>query len=186
MATNIGTGPQDIPLNQFLGEMAFMDQPPRKKCYVAVGAVGGSLSNPDAGNSTETFSPYGTTTSAVFADLGGDWDISTQKFTAPLTGVYQFNQGCRFSVYGSNITYLYMTAYVDNYRAGGQRIYLWSPGTDSGGTYKPHNFSGAIYMNEGDTINPTIRITTTATSSSTVDGGIAGQSDTYFDIYYVG
>ena len=28
MATNIGTGPQDIPLNQFLGEMAFMDRPP--------------------------------------------------------------------------------------------------------------------------------------------------------------
>ena len=25
MATNIGTGPQDIPLNQFLGEMAFID-----------------------------------------------------------------------------------------------------------------------------------------------------------------
>jgi len=25
MATNIGTGPQDIPLNQFLGEMAFQD-----------------------------------------------------------------------------------------------------------------------------------------------------------------
>ena len=25
MATNIGTGPQDIPLNQFLGEMAYMD-----------------------------------------------------------------------------------------------------------------------------------------------------------------
>ena len=27
MATNIGTGPQDIPLNQFLGEMAFQDKP---------------------------------------------------------------------------------------------------------------------------------------------------------------
>ena len=26
MATNIGTGPQDIPLNQFLGEMAFRDK----------------------------------------------------------------------------------------------------------------------------------------------------------------
>jgi len=25
MSTNIGTGPQDIPLNQFLGEMAFQD-----------------------------------------------------------------------------------------------------------------------------------------------------------------
>ena len=29
MAINIGTGPQDIPLNQFLGEMAFMDVNPR-------------------------------------------------------------------------------------------------------------------------------------------------------------
>jgi hypothetical protein len=29
MATNIGTGPQDIPLNQFLGEMAFRDAKPR-------------------------------------------------------------------------------------------------------------------------------------------------------------
>ena len=29
MATNIGTGPQDIPLNQFLGEMAFMDAKPK-------------------------------------------------------------------------------------------------------------------------------------------------------------
>ena len=29
MATNIGTGPQDSPLNQFLGEMAFMDANPR-------------------------------------------------------------------------------------------------------------------------------------------------------------
>ena len=30
MATNIGTEPQDIPLNQFLGEMAFMDGPLRQ------------------------------------------------------------------------------------------------------------------------------------------------------------
>ena len=26
MATNIGTGPRDIPLNQFLGQMAFKDK----------------------------------------------------------------------------------------------------------------------------------------------------------------
>ena len=26
MATNIGTGPKDIPLNQFLGQMAFKDK----------------------------------------------------------------------------------------------------------------------------------------------------------------
>ena len=29
MPTNIGTGPQDIPLNQFLGEMAYRDANPR-------------------------------------------------------------------------------------------------------------------------------------------------------------
>ena len=29
MSTKIGTRPQDIPLNQFLGEMAFMDANPR-------------------------------------------------------------------------------------------------------------------------------------------------------------
>ena len=36
MATNIGTGPEDIPLNQHLGQMAYLDEPPRAKCYVAV------------------------------------------------------------------------------------------------------------------------------------------------------
>jgi len=32
MPTNIGMGPQDIPLNQFLGEMAFIDRPPTNAC----------------------------------------------------------------------------------------------------------------------------------------------------------
>ena len=36
MATNIGTGPQDIPLNQFLGQMAFMDDVPLKPSFQAV------------------------------------------------------------------------------------------------------------------------------------------------------
>jgi hypothetical protein len=35
MATNIGTGPQDIPLNQFLGEMAFMDNLYKQGTFVA-------------------------------------------------------------------------------------------------------------------------------------------------------
>jgi hypothetical protein len=39
MATNIGTGPQDIPLNQFLGEMAFMDRPPVDFGYIVATSV---------------------------------------------------------------------------------------------------------------------------------------------------
>jgi len=184
MATNIGTGPQDIPLNQFLGEMAFMDQPPRKKCYVAVGAPGQSLVNSGAGTTTNNI--YGSSSTYVFADLGGDWDITNRRFIAPQTGVYQFNMGCRFSGYGINLTYIYMTAYVDNYRAGGQRVHLWSPETDSGGTYRPHSFSGAVYMLEGDSITPSIRITSSGSSTNTVDSGLQSQNDTFFDIYYVG
>ena len=184
MATNIGTGPEDIPLNQHLGQMAYLDELPRAKCYVAVGSGGGALSNPGSG--TVVHNVYGGNSAYVYADLGGDWDIANTRFTAPQTGIYQFNMGCRFSNYGSNLTYIYMTAYVDNYRGGGQRIHLWSPGTDSGGTYRPHSFSGAVLMHAGDTITPTIRITTSGTSSSTVDSGVSSQNDTYFDIYRVG
>ena len=36
MATNIGTEPQDIPLNQFLGQMAFMDDVPKKPSFQAI------------------------------------------------------------------------------------------------------------------------------------------------------
>lgn len=40
MAINIGTGPQDIPLNQFLGEMAYMDRPPVDFGYIVATAAG--------------------------------------------------------------------------------------------------------------------------------------------------
>lgn len=184
MSTKIGTRPQDIPLNQHLGQMAYLDEPPRAKCYVAVGSDGGALTN--SGSGTTTNNIYGTSASRVYADFGGDWDITNRRFIAPQTGVYQFNMGCRFSGYGSNLTYIYMTAYVDNYRAGGQRIHLWSPGTDSGGTYKPHSFSGAVYMHAGDSITPSIRITSSGSSTNTVDSGVESQNDTFFDIYRVG
>ena len=35
MATNIGTNPQDIPLNQYLGELAFLDYPAAIPCMLA-------------------------------------------------------------------------------------------------------------------------------------------------------
>ena len=184
MSTKIGTRPQDIPLNQYLGQMAYLDEPPRAKCYVAVGSAGGVLTN--TGSQTTDNAIYGTSATYVFADLGGDWDITNTRFTAPQTGIYQFNMGCRFSAYGSNLYYIYMTAYVNNYRGGGQRILLWSPGTDSGGAYRPHNFSGAVLMHAGDTIQPLVRITSSGNSSNTVDSGSSGQNDTYFDIYRVG
>ena len=40
MTTKIGTGPQDIPLNQHLGQMAFMDAPPAQFGYINASGVG--------------------------------------------------------------------------------------------------------------------------------------------------
>lgn len=185
MATNIGTGPEDIPLNQHLGQMAYLDELPRTKCYVAVGANAGALSF--SGSGTTAFTPWGSSAAYVYADIGGDWDIANKRFIAPQTGIYQFNMGGRFSSYGSaTISYIYFTAYNSTYRGGGQRILLWSPGVDSGGTYRPHNFSGTVLMYAGDNVTPTVRVSHSNSGSITLDSSSTGQADTYFDIYRVG
>lgn len=81
MTSKIGTGPQDIPLNQFLGQMAFMDAPPRKVAFQA-------RSNADFN--------YGTNNlvlqcSVASVNIDGCYSTSTYKFTAPTDGVYMFN-----------------------------------------------------------------------------------------------
>ena len=43
MPTNIGTGPQDIPLNQFLGEMAYMDNFYSQGSFIATCSNGVTL-----------------------------------------------------------------------------------------------------------------------------------------------
>ena len=78
MATNIGTGPQDIPLNQFLGEQAFMDAKPKVACKVSLSTVGNhSLSSGD-------YFPF---TRAIF-EYGTQFDTLNYKFTAPYAGLY--------------------------------------------------------------------------------------------------
>jgi hypothetical protein len=80
MATNIGTGPQDIPLNQFLGEMAFMDRPPQRVAFDAW--------------STTAFN-YGSNPQILPCNnspinINGCYDTTTYQFTAPSDGVYMF------------------------------------------------------------------------------------------------
>jgi len=83
MATNIGTGPQDIPLNQFLGEMAFIDKPPQKPGFYARRSISG---DGRAANSQEwTIAGTGS------YNRGGHFDISNGRFTAPVDGVYFFS-----------------------------------------------------------------------------------------------
>tara|TARA_Y100000004_G_scaffold93993_1_gene105261 strand:+ start:1007 stop:1507 length:501 start_codon:yes stop_codon:yes gene_type:complete len=82
MATNIGTGPQDIPLNQFLGQMAFMDDVPVKPSFQAV-------KNSSAYNFTAN-------TATVVAGWnpnhndGGMLNATTGIVTIPFSGLYWF------------------------------------------------------------------------------------------------
>ena len=80
MTTNIGTGPQDIPLNQFLGEMAFMDAKPK----VAFQATLTTNVSHAAGT---TILPY----NKIIFDIGSNYNKSTYTFTAPFPGLYFFH-----------------------------------------------------------------------------------------------
>ena len=81
MTTKIGTGPQDIPLNQFLGQMAFMDKPPIKPAFQA------TLSSNVAHASGTNILPYNT----VIFDTFGNYNTSTYTFTASVSGLYFFH-----------------------------------------------------------------------------------------------
>ena len=78
MATNIGTGPQDIPLNQFLGEMAFMDSKPKVGCRISLNNVG---NNSITNNVTLPFNN-------VIWQYGVEFNTTTHKFAAPVSGIY--------------------------------------------------------------------------------------------------
>ena len=97
MATNIGTGPQDIPLNQFLGEMAFMDKPPQKPGFYARR----SISNDGRPIGAQEWVISGTGS----YNRGGHFDVSTGNFTAPVDGVYFFSAAPGYKQTGLNFDF---------------------------------------------------------------------------------
>jgi hypothetical protein len=88
MPTNIGTGPQDIPLNQFLGEMAFMDRPTiRPRFHVNLSADQTSY---DARNINTTRIEYDN----VVYDIGSNFVTgggNIGRFVSPSAGLYLFH-----------------------------------------------------------------------------------------------
>ena len=97
MATNIGTGPQDIPLNQFLGEMAFMDNPPGPPAF-ATSATGG----PSLPSSSTTLINF----NVVNLDNYGGYNATLYRYTPKRPGWYQFNAG--LTIAGSILGNSYM------------------------------------------------------------------------------
>ena len=108
MATNIGTGPQDIPLNQFLGQMAFMDDVPVKPSFQAI-----------KNTSNHNFTSNTRTTIAGWVenhDDGGMFNPNLGVITIPVSGLYWFyctvmqerndNGDFQLSIFKNNVLYV--------------------------------------------------------------------------------
>jgi len=135
MATNIGTGPQDIPLNQFLGEMAFMDRPPTHP-YLEV-ALTSSITTYDGRQLDNTEIPF----NQVYIDTVGGYNTANGKYTIPERGIYL----AIGSVYSSVNTYSQVWWLVNGTRAVASDWVRISADDFAQGT-------SIFYLNPGDTL----------------------------------
>ena len=149
MATNIGTGPQDIPLNQFLGEQAFLDKPSKVPAFV----VQLNNDNDQGGQNviiSDTTSP-GTIIkpSDVKYDNYGGYNTSTGEYTAPIGGLYYFTFTSNIRTANLSSTtsviinqyYVNSTEYVRAYDALG-----------NGQSWRHKTFTALIPLNVGDKV----------------------------------
>ena len=149
MPTNIGTGPQDIPLNQFLGEQAFLDKPSKVPAFV----VQLNNDNSQGGQSsiiTDNSSP-GTIIipEDVKYDNYGAYSTATGEYTAPIGGLYYFTFTSNIrtqNLSGSNSVivnqyYVNATEYIRAYEAYG-----------NGQSWRHKTFTALIPLVAGDKV----------------------------------
>ena len=166
MATNIGTGPQDIPLNQFLGEMAFMDKPPSRPAFRAY-------------NNGSDFALVNNAKVTCFTTLDfnyfGGYDTSTQRFTAPVSGLYFFGGHVRIGAPG-RIRVARLALYVDGgfytdlFSVGGTADYDGSTGYD----HPPASGTQLIYLNAGQYVELYVAELSVTTTTYIQNGRRAG------------
>ena len=135
MATNIGTGPQDIPLNQFLGEMAYMDRPPTHPFLEANLTI--DITNYDGRQLNNTEVIYNN----VLIDTVGGYNTANGKYTVPDRGIYY----CIASTYSNVNTFSQSWWLVNGSRVSGSDWVREPAAQFVQGTT-------VLYVNSGDTI----------------------------------
>jgi len=100
---------------------------------------------------------------------GSNFSVSTGRFTAPITGWYQFNVTTRFDGHSGNYIY---TTLVDNGAAISRNL------TSLGFTYMTLSMSKAHYLSANDYVE--IHINCSGDTSVTLDG------DSFFSGYLIG
>ena len=143
--------------------------------FVAGGAASGNIS----GNNNHIWGTSG----YVFTNQGNHWNASTGRFTAPVDGVYYVSAGIRYSSISVTPSFIYIWFAASYTNASGQPLLLWSPGTESGGTYRPRFLTSLMYMRANDYVEPRLYA---PNGTITIDGGVTGQADCFLNIYLLG
>jgi hypothetical protein len=143
--------------------------------FVSTTSITGSVS----GNNNHIWGTSG----YVFTNRGNHWSESTGRFTAPVDGVYYVSAGIRYSAISVTPPYIYIQ-FVPSYNSSsGTPILLWSPGTESGGTYRPRFLTSLMYMRANDYVEPRLYV---PSGTITIDGGGVSQTDCFLNIFLMG
>jgi hypothetical protein len=143
--------------------------------FVSTTSISGSVS----GNSNHIWGTSG----YVFTNRGNHWDASAGRFTAPVDGVYYVSAGIRYSSISVTPIYIYIYFAASYQASSGQPILLWSPETESGGTYRPRILTSLMYMRANDYVEPRLYVTN---GTITIDGGATNQTDCFLNIFLMG
>ena len=157
MASNIGTGPQDIPINAYLGQQAFLDQPPERPALLAHHF--NNQNNPGGSNN-----PHDNTLEiTIFADVRfdnyGAYDTSTGEYTVPQRGLYCMTVSSNM---GANSPGSWVSCWLYLNGASYQRAYMNKDIQDGTWFYRTQQFF--VPAEKGDVI--TLRCQTTGTGAT--------------------
>ena len=140
MATNIGTGPQDIPLNQFLGEMAFMDTPANKVFWAANFNVTG----------TDLTGAVPIVFDNVLYNIGGAYDGTTGYMTAPRSGLYFLSANIISGDVNQWLRYYWQVSVNGGANWSDVMATQSNYANSQSGDFEAANSSWVHYLNEGD------------------------------------
>lgn len=126
--------------------------------------------DPFAAGTGNTPIPYSTNGTKLF-DRNNDYDISNNKFTAPVSGLYQFNIKARVENVTTNeyiVTFLMEPGYTGNGGAGSLNasrsaadiIYSQTYNIRNAGTYNTLEANALLYLASGQEVQHGMRVQT--------------------------